>query len=363
MTPDPEFHHRGHRGHGGRKERGSDPDPNPSLSPIRLCDLCALCGEIWGRLAGDVAIGTGLVVLLTIFVPAASQAAGSKPEPARSPRVSPLLPKIDGWRLSDGPTRYTPETLFEYIDGGAESFLQFDFQELASATYVSDEVHHGKNRESSGTSPATITVDIYRHRDAMRAFGMYTQERPAGTTPLPIGIEGYGGRDYLEFVVGSTYVKLVQSGAQEPAALRRFAERVAAGLPGTREAPSVLRCFPERGKRVRAEKFAARDFLGHPFLHDAVAVPYQIGAANFRLFVVEGHDSADLRAMVTRYRAVEKSSDSAGEVGPAGTATVKDPLNGEVVLHWKGRWLWGAVDQPCAERKALIDELGRSLSE
>jgi hypothetical protein len=41
---------------------------------------------------------------------------------------------------------------------------------------------------------------------------------------------------------------------------------------------------------------------------------------------------------------------------------VKDPLNGEVVLQWKGRWLWGAVDQPCAERKALIDELGRNLS-
>ena len=40
---DPEFHHRGHR---GRKERVSDPGPNPSFLPIRLCDLCALCGEI-----------------------------------------------------------------------------------------------------------------------------------------------------------------------------------------------------------------------------------------------------------------------------------------------------------------------------
>jgi hypothetical protein len=310
------------------------------------------------RLAGQ----GGAVALLAILAATASQAAGSKPAPARPPEASSLFPKIDGWRLSDGPTTYSPETLFEYIDGGAESFLQFDFQELASATYVSDEVHHGENRKSLGTSPATISVDIYRHRDAMRAFGMYTQERPAGTTPLPIGIEGYGGQDYLELVVGSTYVKLVQSGAQDPAALRRFAEKLAAGLPGTRAAPAVLKCFPERGKRVRAEKLTARDFLGHPFLHDAVAVPYQIGGANFRLFVVEGKDAADLRAMVTRYRAVGKSPDSAGEAGPEGTATVKDPLNGEVVIQWKGRWLWGAVDQAPAERKALIDELGRSLS-
>ena len=301
------------------------------------------------RLAGQ----GGLVALLAILAATASQAAGSKPAPARPPEASSLFPKIGGWRLSDGPTTYSPETLFEYIDGGAEAFLQFDFQDLASATYARD----------SDRTPTTISVDIYRHRDAMRAFGMYTQERPAGTTPLPIGIEGYGGRDYLEFVVGSTYVKLVQSGAQDPAALRRFAEKLAAGLPGTRAAPAVLKCFPERGKRVRAEKLTAREFLGYPFLHDAVAVPYQIGGANFRLFVVEGKDSADLRAMVTRYRAVGKSPDSAGEAGPAGSATVKDPLNGEVVLQWKGRWLWGAVDQACAERKALIDELGRSLSE
>jgi hypothetical protein len=32
------------------------------------------------------------------------------------------------------------------------------------------------------------------------------------------------------------------------------------------------------------------------------------------------------------------------------------------MLQWKGRWLWGAVDQPGAECQALVDELGRKLS-
>ena len=127
-------------------------------------------------------------------------------------------------------------------------------------------------------------MDIYHHKDAVRAFGMYSQERPAGTTLLPIGVEGYGGPDYLEFVVGSYYVKLVQSGAGAPPVLRRFAESVCANLPGTRKAPAILKAFPERGKRVRAEKLAARGFLGHAFLHDAVPVPYLRGGANFRLF-------------------------------------------------------------------------------
>jgi hypothetical protein len=320
---------------------------------------------------GLLAVRGGLVALVAVSAAAASQARTDS-QPAGHPEASALFPKIAGWKISDGPTTYTPATLFEYIDGGAESFLQFDFQDLASATYANAGVGRDKNRRSShaanaGDSTASakteVTVDIYRHKDAIRAFGMYTQERPAGTTPLPIGSEAYAGPDYLQLVVGSYYVKLVQLGSKQPSVLRWFAETVAAGLPGTHDIPAVLKCFPERGKRARAEKFMARDFLGHPFLHDAVAVPYQIGAVNFRLFIVEGKDSVDLRAMVKRYRAVAKSPDPGADSAAAeGSATVKDPLNGEVVLQWKGRWLWGAVDQHGPEAKALVDELGRRLS-
>jgi len=290
----------------------------------------------------------GGLAALVAFSAAASSLAATRSDPAALSKAS-SLPKIAGWKVSDGPTTYTPETLFEYIDGGAESFLQFDFQGLTSATYAKVD------------AATEITVDIYRHKDAMRAFGMYTQERPAGTTPVPVGVEGYAGPDYLEFVIGSYYVKLVQQGTKQPSLLRPFAEKLAASLPGTREAPAVLKVFPDRGKRVRAEKLAARNFLGQPFLHDAAAVPYEIGGASFRLFVVEGKDDADVRAIVQRYRTLAKIAD-ANPVGPQGSATVKDPLNGEVVLRWKGHWLWGAVDQSCAERQSLVDELGRNLS-
>jgi hypothetical protein len=317
-----------------------------------------------------VAVQLGLLVAAALVSAAASKP-GTDSKPA-APTAASLFPKIEGWKISDAPTTYTPETLFEYIDGGAESFLQFDFQDLASASYAQDGVRRGEKRKSSRASQSSdstgagkpeVTVDIYHHRDAVRAFGMYTEERPAGTTLLPIGVEGYAGPDYLEFVVGSYYVKLVQSGGKQPSVLRWFADKLAAGLPGTREAPAVLKCFPDRGKRLRAEKLAARDFLGQSFLHDAVAVPYQVEGATFRLFVVQGKDSAEVRAMVKRYRAVGKSDAGGDSVGPQGAATVKDPLNGEVVLQWKGRWLWGAVDQPCAARQALVEELGRNLSD
>jgi hypothetical protein len=260
---------------------------------------------------------------------------------------SPLMAKIEGWTMSDGPTTYTPETLFEYIDGGADAFLQLDFDELVAGEY--------KNARA-----AAITVDVYRHRDSFCAFGMYALERPAGTTPIAVGIEGHAGADYLQFVVGSYYVKLAQAGRPDPSALRAFAEKLAAGLAGTREPPAILKCFPSRGRLPRAEKLAAHNFLGHAFLHDAAAAAYDVDGARLRVFAVRGKDDGDVRDMVRRYLAVGGSPNI--EAKPEGAASVKDPLNGEVTLKWKGHWLWGAVDQSVPARTMLVDELGRCLA-
>jgi hypothetical protein len=276
-------------------------------------------------------------------------AAPASPNSTRNaaPTGPVVLPTLDGWKLTDGPTSRAPDALFEYIDGAADLFLQFDVRELVSGTYSNGE-------------KAEVTVDIYRHRDAVRAFGVYTQERPAGTTPIDVGIEGYGDSDHLAFVVGDSYVKLVQFGGRDPRVLRSFASAIAGRLPGTRQAPAVLKAFPARGKLARAERLAARDFLGYAFLHDAVAVPYEVGGAHFRLFAIHGSDEADVRTMVLGYLRIAKLP--AESMTPTGAASFHDPVSGEVTLQWNDRWLWGAVDDASPGRHPLVEELGKRLS-
>jgi hypothetical protein len=291
------------------------------------------------------------VLLLPLFTQLAAV-----PQPQSAPTAATVhttwFPQVAGWKLTAPPVQYTPDNLFEYIDGGADAFLQFDFDELLTASYVN-------------AQKVEVTVAIYRHRSAARAFGIYTQERPPGSVALPIGTEGNAGPDHLEFVAGPAYVKLAQAGGKEMSFLRVFADKIAAGLPGTREPPPVLKCFPQKGKRPRAEKLAAHNFLGHAFLHDAVAAPYQIEGTPFRLFVIEGKDEGDARAMVQRYSAAAKAT--VGQIEKTGTLTLKDPLNGMVILCWDGRWLWGAVDLPSPlgptlpGLQAQVDELGRNL--
>jgi hypothetical protein len=83
------------------------------------------------------------------------------------------------------------------------------------------------------------------------------------------------------------------------------------------------------------------------------------------LFAIEGKDESDARAMVQRYCAAAKAP--VGQIEKMGNITLKDPLNGMVLLCWDGRWLWGAVDLPSPLGRALrdlplqVDELGRNL--
>ena len=260
--------------------------------------------------------------------------------------VSAWFPAVPGFHIVQEPTAYAPGNLFEYIDGGADAFLQFDFEELQTATYLD-------------ARKVEVTTDIYRHKDAERAYGIYTQERPAGSTAIAVGADAYAGADHLEFVTGPFYVKLVQAGGKADFVLRSFAEKIVEKLGGKRAVPAVLKAFPDDGKVPRAEKFAVHNFLGHTFLHDGVTVPYQPGDLRFRLFAIRGKDDADAQRMVERYLAVAKQP--AAGVTASGSTTLKDPYNGEVLLCWGGRWVWGAVDRPPPGAKTLVEQLGQRL--
>ncbi len=255
------------------------------------------------------------------------------------------LPVIDGWTLAPVEV-YGPQDLFEYINGAADAFLHQDFVELVAAEYL-------------GPKAAVVTVDLYRHRDARRAWGIYSQERSPHGTPLALGVEGSIADDHLEVVVGAVYLKLTGRGGAGRQAMQTVAERVVGALPGTRESPAVIAAFPAAGKVARSEVLLARNVLGHGFLRDGAVAAYEIGGARFRVFAIDGGDAAAARAMLTAYLSLGGVTRAPG---PTGSVVLTDPLNGEVELHWRGRWLWGAVDAPAAVRAALVKELGARLA-
>jgi hypothetical protein len=133
--------------------------------------------------------------------------------------------------------RIDSETLFEYINGGADLYLAYDFQEL-------------KVTEYSDGKKASVTVEIYRHQTPTLAFGIYSAERPPDPNLVDIGAQGYIDKDILNFLTGNYYVKMnsFKTGPEEQEGLLAFARKVVESLGEKGSLPGILASFRHPGK-------------------------------------------------------------------------------------------------------------------
>jgi hypothetical protein len=239
------------------------------------------------------------------------------------------FPEITGWKQSGEVQTFTPKTLFEYINGAADLYIMYDFQELKVAEYLNEK-------------KASVIVDVYRHKTPTHAFGIYSQERLSDANFLEIGAQGYIEQNILNFLTGPYYVKInsYNTGAEDQEILLTFARKVSENLEEKGKLPFILSSFPEEGKKKNSEKFINKNFLGYSFLHSAFTADYELSGKKFKLFVIEGVDGNDCREMIQKYLQQTRSPEK--NVTESRYA-IADPYHGYIELHWKGKYIWGIL--------------------
>lgn len=281
----------------------------------------------------------GLFVLLFaaclfsgIFTPLWASSSGGKSFP---------FPEIPGWKQTGKIQTFLPHNLYDCINGGADLYLKYDFQELKVAEYLNDK-------------KASVTIEIYRHRTPTHAFGIYSQERLANAKYIDIGAQGYSEENILNFVMGSCYVKMnsFNIGPEDQEVLSIFAKKVVENLGEKGSLPSILSSFPQEGRKENSEKFIAKNFLGYSFLHSGFTADYELSGKKFKLFVIEGGDQNDCRNMIQEY--LLRTGDLRKRI-EEGRFILKDPYHGEMDFYWKGQYIWGALnlDEPAIRSKYL----------
>ena len=255
---------------------------------------------------------------------------------------------IPGWKMSSDILTFDTENLFEYINGAADSYIDFDFQKLQVAEY-------------SGEKQSYIMVEIYEFPTPIQSFGIYARERPLDGTFEKIGSQGYWEYSSFNFFKGRYYVKVNGSGITDGVlvSLRDFAKSVSVNLPGESSMPAILDCFPMDGKIAHSEKLIPKNFLGHSFLHSAFTSDYEKDEMTFRLFIIELDEKEKCRKMVSEFLAVNgmkmKRIDEGGY-------TIIDKYNGEIRLRWKGNYNWGILDfEDEGSREEYLDKVGALL--
>jgi len=229
------------------------------------------------------------------------------------------IPELSGFRKYANYPVYTRDNLWDFINGAADNYLAYGFENLNVAEYKK-----GKN---------TIKLEIYRHQDNTMAFGIYSSERSPSFEFLHLGAQGYRTGGSINFYKGNYYVKIRTFSKNENIlkAVESLAARVSASLPGETVMPDALAMFPEAGLKKNEEIFVNESVLGHEFLNKAFRAGYEVGTDNFSIYIFRGNSSEIMRTAMTYITACGMEASE----GPEGKYVLEDGYNGTVFLGWK----------------------------
>ncbi len=231
------------------------------------------------------------------------------------------LPELEGYKKVMNYPVFTPDNLWDFINGAADNYLAYGFIDLHVAEYKK-----GKD---------VIKLEVYRHRDNTLAFGIYSSERSPSFRFINLGAQGYTTGGTVNFFKGNYYVKIRTYSKKEKTirSAQSLAQQVANMLPGDASMPPVIKEFPVEGKKVNEETYINESVLGHKFLNNAFKANYEVGPDKFSIFIFEKSSSKEVMETVNAYLQVLKM-DPANEDN--GKMAIDDGYNENVFLSWKG---------------------------
>ncbi len=209
---------------------------------------------------------------------------------AQSPGSS-LFPQITDWKLSE-PRIWGPHNLYTPINGAADMFLSYNFEEMQAADYSTDSNY--------------ISVEVYRHKTPIDAFGAYSQERPDRDIYSDIGVQAYSEDTYIHLLANRYYIKIRTANSDDksrPAMERIAAQQVEMLNKGT-SFPKEFAYFPKEGRVPFTERYINENIFGYSFLHSSYEVSYQLNDKSYVLFILQGSSDENARQMLQEYHKV-----------------------------------------------------------
>jgi hypothetical protein len=146
-----------------------------------------------------------------------------------------LLPEgNDGWVKSGQPEIYDRKNLFDYLDGGAEFYLAYDFQKLAVQRYSSDSPDSAEN---------SLTVEIYQMNSSSDACGLFSIDQEGETVQL--GQKAVYAEGLLGFWKDRFFVRILGFPPDLKETILKFGAKVDQKIKTTGKPPELLSKIPK----------------------------------------------------------------------------------------------------------------------
>ena len=257
--------------------------------------------------------------------------------------ISGVPKEMDGWRAEEDQI-FDRETLFEYIDGGAELYLAYRFKEMVTRGYA------------KAGERGSITLDIYDMETPEDAFGVFTAERERGEE---IGIGG--GSEYseglLRFWKGRFFVSIftVELSSESERIVMELGKSVSNAIRSTGAKPDLLFALPKDGLVGRTIRYFRKHSILNHFYYlseenilelamdtEAVLARYEIEGGRPYLLVVRYPDEGRAKSAYERFTRAYMPESKEGAI------KTEDGL--WTVVSLKGRMLAIVFDAPTREK-------------
>jgi hypothetical protein len=140
---------------------------------------------------------------------------------------------IPGWTIREADKIYTPETLYDYIDGGAELYISYGMKEVASRVIVN------KNNE--------IRIEIFDMTEPKNAFGVFSHTRTCDEKMYGQGSQYFTGAQI--FWKNKYFIAITANDENESIvqAIQQIAAYIDSKITSKGEMPGIISLLPENG--------------------------------------------------------------------------------------------------------------------
>ncbi len=268
-----------------------------------------------------------------------------------------------GWVLKGAPQVFTKETLFEHINGQADLFLQYGFEESIFTVY-----------QNNSSSQDRIDLDIYDMGDVVQAFGIFSRFRQ-DDHPAGIGLDSYLDDRYALFYKGKYFVVL-QATESSPSTLKQLARQIESRIIDSSLPPKEIGYFPKSGLKPGSIEYYPQGLMGRQFLKRGFKATYllpdktkakpEVESPDAGLFIAIFDNTEEAESALENFKEdlSKRGSAQAAIRSQPGFETVKgeDAYQGKLIIVHKGCHLAGAAGfEKEKDAESLLAELIGSI--
>jgi hypothetical protein len=255
---------------------------------------------------------------------------------ARADARAALPAAVGGFKETKPPATFSPATLENLIDGGAEAVKFYAFQQCAYAEYA-----------PGGKGNQLITAEVYQFAQPLDAFGYYSSQRNSDAQIVKIGGDGYQEASDLNFWKGAYCVKITITTTPTPAyqqEMPKLAQAIAAKLSGPTAVPAMVGMLPP-GRTPRSEQYVKINVAAQSCLKNGVLAKYKAAGPQAELFICAYGTPAQAKQAYQQYSAyLTRPNLLAAGAKPSvvkglgdSAIAVRTRLSGNAVLALKGK--------------------------